>query len=297
MTMFGRPDVPITEAVNATPYTPAPSIVIAYPSFGDWFRLYDPGRERGFRRDRDTFEDMKKHHEKDLKRQLDIIYTRSTGRAVMAEMTTGPATMIFPFDFLPARLWRRDEKMVNDGAMIGAMTMPLPNVRSMAAGTIPGVPICGTTVDGEHVCVAATGTGASVDIFFTSSQFDDGNESADEALLHELVHASRYKKGISHQFPMSGGYGNQEEFLAVLVANMYRSERTPTRLFDYQHNLIGGGSFLDTALSPTPRLVISLMRSNDPTLFASLARLQAPFNPIRQVDEESKAELKRTAQK
>jgi len=46
--------------------------------------------------------------------------------------------------------------------------------------------------------------------------------------------------------------------------------------------------FLDSALSPFPRLAIGSLRSN-PVLWSEIVKCNARFNPVRQVDLESKA--------
>ena len=60
-----------------------------------------------------------------------------------------------------------------------------------------------------------------------------GNKTArqpDEILLHELVHAMRYCQGKWYSEPLSDKgaaltWGNLEEFLAILVTNVYMSEK------------------------------------------------------------------------
>ena len=107
-------------------------------------------------------------------------------------------------------------------------------------------------------------------------------------LIHELVHASRIVGGEFYDMPMSGGYGNQEEFLAVVIADMYRSEKRRP-LINYHGGSIDAATFLDIKLSPTPRLVLALLRSRQSSLFTALAQAKTPFNPFQQVDAESKA--------
>jgi hypothetical protein len=48
------------------------------------------------------------------------------------------------------------------------------------------------------------------------------------------------------------------------------------------------GRFLDSAISPSPRLAIGSLRSN-PVLWSEIVKCNARFNPVRQVDLESKA--------
>jgi hypothetical protein len=281
--MFGRPDEPISEAIYASPYQAAPSVVIAFPSFADWFRLYDPQKSRGYRWNRDMYEDFKRNHERSVKKELDLISKKSTGQAVLAEMNARSAfsVMILPFDFLPTADW---------SVHLGALTKATERRKEWAQG----VPICGATMAGKHFCIAAKGEGggSSVDIYFTPRRHR-GRESADEVLLHELLHATRKVRGVLYRMPMTGGYGNQEEFLAVLVANMYRSEKKSTDLFNYHGGSIDAAKFLDSNLSPPIRTVIAGLRTAQPSLYAALARVQATFNPVRQVDVEYNALMKR----
>jgi hypothetical protein len=274
-TMFGRPSNPITEAIHSLPYSHAPSVVAAYPSIDDWRRLYDPRGSRGESWSRASYADFKRSHERAVTTQLDLIAQHATGRAVLAELNarSSYSVLILPFDFLPSRDWR-----VSTGAVAKAT--------DWRGEWSAGVPICGRTANGKPFCYASAGTGAgsSVDIYFTARRHD-GRESADEVLLHELFHATRKVRGVLYRMPIGGSYGNQEEFLAVLAANMYRSEKGEKRLFDYHGAPIDAGSFLDS-VTPSPRAVLALLRSNQPALFEALARVQAPFNPIRQVDAE-----------
>jgi len=83
----------------------------------------------------------------------------------------------------------------------------------------------------------STGHTDDVDIRFTPEKFSDfvathrglsafGTAAAqpDEILLHEVVHAIRLMRGIFGQFPVGFGYDDEEEFFAILVANIYASE-------------------------------------------------------------------------
>jgi hypothetical protein len=89
--------------------------------------------------------------------------------------------------------------------------------------------------------------------------------------------------------PVSGGYGNQEEFLAVTIANMYKSQKGRP-LYDYHGNPINPTTFLDSNLSPTPRLLLAMMRNKQGSLFDALARLtDARFNPFHEVGAASSA--------
>lgn len=86
----------------------------------------------------------------------------------------------------------------------------------------------------------ATGDGSNIHIYFspdayTKSSCDSRGPGSlpDEALLHEMVHALRGMQGKFNQIPMPDrlkDYYNQEEFLAIVVTNVYISAKGGTRL-------------------------------------------------------------------
>ncbi|MFL6972398.1 MAG: hypothetical protein ACJ8F2_10830 [Xanthobacteraceae bacterium] len=262
-------------------YGSAPNIVIAYPSLQDWLALYKPSSSRGVQWNQAMFADFQRRHERTVTEQLDMIRKRATGRAVVAELKARPdhVVKIRPFDFLPKEKWK-----VGLGALTTSLDGPAP---TWAAG----VPRCGATFTGKPFCSGhsapkGTGTGSSAEIYFTASR----HRAPDETLLHELIHASRMVDGVWYPMPVNGGYGNQEEFLAILVENIYRSEKGEKRLSDYKGHPIDTAKFLD-ATSPSPRAVIAGMRGKQPSLFSALAALprgMPAFNPVRQVDTEYK---------
>jgi hypothetical protein len=88
--------------------------------------------------------------------------------------------------------------------------------------------------DGDEILVhdapmIGTGMGTDVRIWFTPAMWADksrGPASApDEVLLHELIHASRQVSGVSRRDHV-GKYTNEEEFIAIMIDNIYLSEKT-----------------------------------------------------------------------
>jgi len=242
---------------------------------------------------------MKSDHEKQVWDQLDAIKWWLTGQAVFAELSARPSysVMIFPFDFLPTDEWRADtiaatlpvrlpttalDRLRHD--FIPFDMTPLPPLYPEMAARLKGTQVC-EKGRGGIACFAATGTGSSVDIFFTPGNHK-GPGSADQDLLHELVHASRIIRGLWDPRSVSGGYKEQEEFLAITVENIYGSEKgRPPR--DHQQRPIDAASFLDTNMNPTPRQLLALLQTQQPSLFAALAGIQTQlFNPVQQVDAE-----------
>lgn len=116
---------------------------------------------------------------------------------------------------------------------------------------------------------------------------------ASEILLHELVHALRMGLGLWQ--PAKFGkeselvlYGNREEFLAILITNIYMSElrrgplrgqwvTTPDDCDVLRGELATSTGFLkaDSRLL----LVVALCKAM-PALFNNLAQAKAAFNPV-----------------
>ncbi len=274
----------VTEAVNAKPYPKARSIWIAYPQFADWKRLFvpvlDPKRAKDAHWLRAKYDFMKSAHETFVEKQLDAIAGKATGTTLLIQFHASPgySVMIFPYVFAPDYA---DDEVAN--------TIPVELYAATAKDRLmlprldDGSPFCTPKFDGTRIC-KGTGTGSAVDIFFWAADplgLRGHTYSEDEVLLHELVHALRMVSGVEYGSSVTGGYVNQEEFLAVLVMNMYRSNKG-LPLFDYQLNRIDANTFLDTRISPTPRQLIRRLRDKQPSLFAALKSVQAPFNPVRQ---------------
>ena len=312
--IFGIPDLPMGDDATATRIVSQHSVhvIIAYPDPQDWLNLYDPQRSRDVRASRESFKSLRDHHQKSVAKLLDRIHGKASGRALLAELSAAPnEVLIYPFDFRPSVFWRRkpedidkDVKVIAETTSHGVVGSP-PSSRDRARAGVDnelatlraGVPICGKNAGGDVICVAAPGGGGRVAIFFESLRADE-TQLADECLLHELVHAARNMRGLIHQFPMTGGgYPNKEEFIANLVQNIYRSETGVRPLWYGGAPIADAKSFLDAPISPSPRGLIAMTRSEQPDFFAALARIEIAFNPVREVDGVRRAYEARTARR
>jgi hypothetical protein len=275
--------VSITRKIEATPYAHAANVVVAYPHFEDWKKRYEPRSlrmpdARGIYRNVDAFEsryeDMKRDHESNVLKQLRSIQGWAAGRAVLAELRARPSfsACIFPFDFLPSASWSPDA-----GAVAGAIRLP-QTAAEHARGTEPR----GTDICKNGACWASltSKTAKSVDVFFTARRFPHSDQ--DGALLHELVHATRIISGVFRKLPMGGGYGNSEEFYANTIEMIYRSEKG-LPVFDYKFHRFDAASFLERNMASG---LIADLRVAQPSLFDALAKVNAGFNPIKQLDEQ-----------
>ena len=108
---------------------------------------------------------------------------------------------------------------------------------------------------------------------------------ADEFLLHEVVHGLRQMSGLMYQkrVPFQKGYDNIEEFFAVLIANIYRSECDRKELRkDHGKDFIemSEAEFIRTGMN---RSHLRQLRHQHPTLFSDLRDIDSPFNPTRRI--------------
>ena len=84
---------------------------------------------------------------------------------------------------------------------------------------------------------------------------------------------------MSESGSMGGSYGNNEEFYANTIEMIYRSERG-LDVFDYVGHPISQASVLK---QPKARAFLTDLRHAQPSLFLALAKVDAPFNPIRPI--------------
>jgi len=83
--------------------------------------------------------------------------------------------------------------------------------------------------------------------------------------------------------PFQKGYDNIEEFFAVLIANIYRSECDRKELRkDHGKDFIemSEAEFIRTGMN---RSHLRQLRHQHPTLFSDLRDIDIPFNPTRRI--------------
>jgi len=147
-----------------------------------------------------------------------------------------------------------------------------------------------------------TGTGSDSELAFESAIWHSGavcgalgaGAADDEILMHEMVHAVRQLRGLMHCAPMYGDYDTQEEFFALVVANIYIACKTPapgdTSLLRSNHHGFGpitgsAAGWLDS--HRRNRVYLGQMRREMSDFWGNLSRIpvgQCWFNPVRQVE-------------
>jgi hypothetical protein len=141
-----------------------------------------------------------------------------------------------------------------------------------------------------------TGGGTDVEVHFTPEDFVSGAGPAsqpDDILVHEMVHGLRMMQGVFDQTPtgpQDRGYDNDEEFFAILMSNIYVSEKKgPTAVLRKDHH---GHQVLPAAESDSDGFLLNNMENlfwirylypQEQAFFHSVAsNPMATFNPIRE---------------
>src|SRR5262245_24897674 len=112
----------------------------------------------------------------------------------------------------------------------------------------------------------------------------------DEVLFHEMVHAARQMRGIAENKGVKHMYDTEEEFFAIVIANIYASELGLSRDLRADHhgfehlsaNQDTNGEFLPkkNEADYRYRLVEKLVKE-EPGMCHRLQHVKAAFNPIR----------------
>jgi hypothetical protein len=262
-----------------------PKIAIAFPSLGDWTAIYDPRNNRGAALNQTTFFEFRDRHERTMQKLLAEIAASRCGAALLAQSNASASfnISILPMDFVSSRdMWvkyHNNAISTSDG------------IDSRVIGMYAG-----TAADGSNL--TGSGFGSSAEIFFSPERLKRTGPGMkpDEVLFHEIVHAVRALQGVmTLSFKMGRDYDNDEEFAAVVVTNVYLSEKKQTALRANHASgvLRNPDKFLDSPDVPAPgaRMLLSGFRLRQPTFFEALAKIDRPtaaFNPFRQLDEETR---------
>jgi Effector protein len=141
-----------------------------------------------------------------------------------------------------------------------------------------------------------TGAGSGVEIGFDPDNYTEAcikrgpSSQPDEVLLHEMVHALRMMQGQYNKVPTKNAfYDDEEEFLAIVIANVYTSQKDAAALLRGNHHdherlwppLNTSAGFIADKDNYN---VLQIYRLTWLPTFTNLAMLVTPkFNPFREV--------------
>jgi hypothetical protein len=260
----------ITREIETAPFPSAPNVVVAFPHREDWWNRYPALRTAyGRKHTIDQFEwlyrDEKRLYQQMLFKRLGTIGHSATGRAVFTELRMRPSysVYIFPWDFIPSI----DGHNPTDLGETERTPLPRGGGRGVKA---PKHLVRGWSFP-------SLDKPGSVDVFYSDERCEVYD--ADGVLVHELAHAMRVMSGAHHKSKMRRGYPNSEEFCANTIEMMYRSERG-LAVTDYRYHSIDQASVLK---DPQARAFLTELRYKQYSLFLALAKVDAPFNPIRPI--------------
>jgi hypothetical protein len=242
------------------------NIVIDGSSFHDWPRVTK--------------------YETAVHQELLCVLGFDVGRAVINEVWSKPGGLrIHP--------WRNRHEVNAEASALNppAATLPHQRVRSGVDGhVLPGWPR--GTGRGSDVSLAyspwnwghdaymwdatARNNFAELTGFFPANP----GQEAGEVLLHELVHALRAMSGRENSLPMGRAFDTQEEFYAILVTNIYTSERGAARSLRGDHGMFAAANPQEWRTDPEFQALIRSLATSQPSLVHRLARVKAAFNPF-----------------
>ncbi len=270
----------------AVRWKPESEIYVSYMSFITWMALNDFNRRHDLTTDLNSFRRDKAKYQSRRARprdpaisvldQLGDIFIRRTGKVLLTSITK--------------------KKVIIEPNVEGVEATGVKEPDPVKVN-ISGFPIY--DFDGKSSGEIGKGGGADVLLEYSPEMFGPHGTGGlrgpgtnpDEALFHELIHAHRDTEGISMSLAVSGKYFNLEEFVAVVITNIYLSEKKQSRLRDNEKDfsiLQQPDKFLDNVqhISPEPRALLDVFRWKQPQYFWRMAQIDpsiAAFNPIRQL--------------
>jgi hypothetical protein len=221
--------------------------------------------------------------------QLRRIHHSKTGRALFREFRAHHTLQIIPFE----------ERDPHDQLIFNAYAIAKDPQHATRAGQPERSGSNGQVLpDALGNPVIGDGTGSDSDIKFTPGMFTRfcrhqkarrlprSGAQPDEVLFHEMVHSTREMLGIFDPLPFRFGYDTEEEFFAILLANIYASETgRPIDLREDHHGFDHLWADTDAKFIPNPsdpfyRLIAKLV-TQQPVMALEIGKINCRFNPIR----------------
>jgi Effector protein len=261
------------------------SIEVRYYPFTTWLYRFDDQMTRPLMVNINSYRFQRQKHEDDVVAQLVNIRHRKSGSALLDEIEdSGKTLTILPY-------WRFGQTKLKNNADINeffddggqnALAQPAgaKDDKGRSNSTIMFTPSMWGPTTFDPKTMLSTGTAGQT----------GAASSPDEILYHEMVHSSRIMKGLFHKTVVDKGYSDVEEYIAVVLANIFVAEKRQHRLRANHHSaesLADPEGFLDNnqRVSMSPRQLLRQFSREQPGFFRDLARIppkDAWWNPVRE---------------
>ncbi|MBL8250499.1 MAG: hypothetical protein JNK31_02395 [Candidatus Competibacter sp.] len=219
-------------------YSPKfPNLFILYYSMPDWLAIFELGpRHVGSRKFESVAHQYRfvaqSYHGK-VAKLLDGIAGFGSGTALLQEIAAAGRHSV---RVLPHWHWKQANLAGPRNASVRSVRAD-EKLASAVNGTFPntadayakGAPILDD--NRRPTSEIGTGKGSDVVLFYSPEDWERKDSTdgpgfePDEVLFHELVHATRDLRGFHTGLPVDGDFGNEEEYLATTLANLYLSEK------------------------------------------------------------------------
>ena len=254
------------------------SITINTPGYRVWLKKNDPQRSQSVTASVAAFLQRRREYHEIIADLLSQIALYDIGNALFHELDSTPNMV----EISPYGLYHDD---------INATASAAPG--QARAATRLGFP----TNPGNGSSRIGTGAGADAIVRISPNQWDRSGSGGpgsqpDEVLFHELVHASRKMRGRAYRKPVNAGYDNEEEYISVVLTNIYLSHKRQT-VFRANHHgherLLYPEKFLSNIqkVDLSPEELIERFRHTTLPFYFNIMRIPDEtvwFNPVREYE-------------
>jgi hypothetical protein len=295
-----------------------PGVHTAFMSFEFWMAVYDPQRAAPLEDSHATYLRMQVDHRESVMEQVNRLGRTLSGRALLAEIAASRHWVrIYPF-FRWDR-YKDGDDLAGGGPRGKPGESAAVQVLQYCYGEPPPMPgnrdALGKRRRAPAVCPVhprwgrrggwSHGVGRDMTLVYTPQMWGPGGWRGetdppffpDAVLFHELAHSTRFMRGTSTFFPVTGGgaggYGNEEEYFAIVLEWIYISEKGQTYFrsghWDGAPSLGSGevGRFVrenPQGLDPSPSSLMARFRRGQRSFFDALASIRpevARVNVVR----------------
>jgi hypothetical protein len=246
-------------------------------------------------------------YEHQVKIQLDRMHRSRTGRALLTEIRKRTGT--HSLTIVPYNNHKEDNAYASatdyqHATIKGGLERYNGDVKNSPYDKKAGhnVDETGLAILGaDGKAITGLGGGSNSNVTYSPSTWykhihkDKGHKSSsgaqpDEILLHEMVHAVRQMRGIAESLYVGSNYDTEEEFFAILIANIYASElNRKVDIRSDHHGFKTLSHAQDTSEKFLPKKdphdyhyqLVGKLTREEKCLCHALAHIHTAFNPIR----------------